>query len=125
VDIDDIGLGIEMVVPHLLQQHGPGHDLTAVTHEVLEQAELPGLQLDLSPGAPDPARQQVHLQIRDLQSRLGRLSVTSSNQGPEARFELGEGERLDQIIVPASLQPFDPIIDLSQSTEDENRSAVS
>src|SRR5262245_34281677 len=40
VHIDDVGLGIEMVIPHVLQQHCAGHNLSGMLHEVFEQAEL-------------------------------------------------------------------------------------
>src|SRR5690606_45832 len=44
VDVDDIGLRIEMIIPDVLEQHGARHDLTGMAHQVFEQAELPRLQ---------------------------------------------------------------------------------
>src|SRR5215475_12243935 len=45
MDVDHIGLRIEMIVPHALEQHGAGHDLASMAHKIFEQAELTGLEL--------------------------------------------------------------------------------
>src|SRR3981081_1779830 len=37
IDVDDIGRGIEMQVPDVLQQHRPGHDAAFVAHQILQQ----------------------------------------------------------------------------------------
>src|SRR5260370_7820036 len=44
VHVDDVGLRVEMIIPHVLEQHGASDDLTRVLHEILEQTELPRLQ---------------------------------------------------------------------------------
>src|SRR5688572_22599578 len=49
--VDDVGLRIEMIVPHRLEQHGAGDELALVAHQVLEQRELARLQVD---GFPRP-----------------------------------------------------------------------
>ena len=36
VDVDHVGLGIEVVVPYVLQQHGAGDDLAGVAHQILQ-----------------------------------------------------------------------------------------
>src|ERR1700744_4774490 len=40
MDIDEIGLRDETVVPHMLQQHLPGHDLVGAAHEIFQQPEF-------------------------------------------------------------------------------------
>ena len=47
VDIDHIGLRIKMVTPDVLQQHSPCDYLPGMTHEVLQQFILAGLQVDM------------------------------------------------------------------------------
>src|SRR3569623_326838 len=37
VDVDHVGLRVEMVVPDVLEQHGAGHDLAGVLHQIFEQ----------------------------------------------------------------------------------------
>src|SRR5690348_8569366 len=39
VDVDDVGLGIEVIVPDILEQHGARHHLAGVLHEVFEETE--------------------------------------------------------------------------------------
>src|SRR3954470_10621845 len=50
VHIGDVGLRIEMQVPHAFQQHGARHRLTRVAHQVFEQLELLRGQLDAASG---------------------------------------------------------------------------
>src|ERR1700758_4946346 len=46
VNVDDVGGGIEMKVPHVLQQHRPRHDLALVAHEIFENLKFPQQQRD-------------------------------------------------------------------------------
>src|SRR5579862_4834675 len=65
VDVDDVGLRIKMVIPNILQQHGAGHDLPRVTHQIFEQAEFTRLQQQLLPAAADFVRKPIELKITD------------------------------------------------------------
>src|SRR5271156_6067760 len=49
VGFDDIRARVEMNVPDVLEQHRARDHLASVTHEILEQAEFPRLQLDQLP----------------------------------------------------------------------------
>src|SRR5205085_12241462 len=49
MDVDDVGPRIEMIVPHLLEQHRPGHHPPLVAGEIFEQPVFPRLQIDLPP----------------------------------------------------------------------------
>src|SRR3954452_7349256 len=40
VHVDDVGLGVEVIVPDVFEQHGTGHHLAGVLHQIFEQAEL-------------------------------------------------------------------------------------
>src|SRR6478672_480109 len=46
IDVDDVGRGIEMQVPHVLQQHRTRHDVPLVAHEIFEQLEFARQQLE-------------------------------------------------------------------------------
>src|SRR5882762_11467595 len=46
IDVDDVGRGIEMKVPDMLQQHRPGHDAALVADQIFQQLELPGKKRD-------------------------------------------------------------------------------
>ena len=61
MDVDDIGLGIEMIIPDILQKHGAGDDVTSIAHQIFKQLELAGLEKNRLPGAGDGSRQKIHL----------------------------------------------------------------
>src|ERR1700687_5166776 len=42
IDVDDVGRGIEMKVPDMLQQHRPGYDAAFIAHQILQQLEFAG-----------------------------------------------------------------------------------
>src|SRR6202140_1624276 len=47
IDVDDIGRGIEMQVPDVLQQHRPGNDAAFVAHQILQQLKFFWQQQDV------------------------------------------------------------------------------
>src|ERR1700736_6618786 len=51
MDVDEVGTRIEVIVPNLLEEHGPGDDLAMVPDQMLEEAQLPRLQLEISRSA--------------------------------------------------------------------------
>ena len=70
------------------------------------------------------ARNQVKLQIADLQKGGLAARVLAAAQGFDAGDQLGEGEGLDQIVVTPGFQARDPIIDLPQSREKQDRRGI-
>jgi len=71
VHVDHVGLRVEVIFPHRFQQHGAGHHLVGVPHQVFEQLELARLQGHGAAAARHPPGQQVHAQVPDLQRPLG------------------------------------------------------
>src|SRR5215471_4293209 len=67
VDVDDIGIGIEVQIPHMLQQHRARHHPVLVAGKILEQLELARQKLDLPAAPADGTRYQIHLEIADAQ----------------------------------------------------------
>src|ERR1700741_3491302 len=67
IDIDDVGGGIEMQVPHVLQQHRPGYNLAFVADQIFEQLELARQEIDFAPAAAHDARHEIKLEITDAQ----------------------------------------------------------
>src|SRR5579863_69288 len=59
LNVDHIGLGIEVIVPDRFQQHGAGHDLTLMPNQIFEQAKFPGLQGDRLSAALHPTGPQI------------------------------------------------------------------
>jgi hypothetical protein len=81
VDVDDVGLGVEVVFPDLLQQHGAGHRLAGVAHQEFQQLELARLEVDLLALAVHGAADQVHLQVADPQQGVDRAGLATAGQG--------------------------------------------
>src|SRR5271166_6312882 len=46
LDVNDIGLGHEFEIPHILEQHCPGHDLAGSAHEIFQEPEFSRQQID-------------------------------------------------------------------------------
>src|SRR5471032_2352097 len=69
VRLDDVGLGIEMEIPDFLQQHRARHDLARMPHQVLEDLELLGQELDALAGARHATRQKIDVQVANSQVR--------------------------------------------------------
>src|SRR5581483_2171198 len=120
----DIGLRVEMVLPHVFEQHRAGHHLAGMAHQVFEQFELAPLQLDLPAAARDPMRQEVDAQVGDGQHGLDRRAVAAPRQGLEPGQQLAEGERLGQVVVAAGAQPADAVVDLGERAQDQDRRPV-
>src|ERR1700722_12022959 len=60
LDVDDIGLRHEIEIPHVFEQHRPGHDLAGPAHEIFEQSEFPRQQIDRLAVAPDGPLNENH-----------------------------------------------------------------
>ena len=121
MDVDDIGLGVEMVVPYMFEQHRPGDHPSGAAHQAFEKLELAPLQVDLAAGAGDPARQQIHFEIAHPQHGLLRRRRAAPEQRVDPRAQLGERERLHQIVVGAGPEPGDPVLDLSLGAQEQDR----
>jgi hypothetical protein len=65
-----------------------------VAHQVFEQLELLRGQLDVAPGAGDATRQQVELEVGDLEPRRLARRRAASVQRFDARQQLGERRRV-------------------------------
>src|SRR5208282_6819795 len=68
--INHIGLRIEMVIPHMLEQHGARDDLARILHQIFEQAKFARLQDDLLAAPSHLVRKPIQRQIGDPEHRL-------------------------------------------------------
>src|ERR1700761_7530944 len=66
VDIDDVGLEREMILPDLLQQHRPRDDPSGMAQEIFQQAKLARQQIDPGASAMDGLFDQIHFEIADV-----------------------------------------------------------
>src|SRR5215467_15826670 len=65
IDVDDIGGGIEMQIPDMLQQHRARHHAALVAHQILQELEFPRQQRDLLAPPARNALDQVDREIAD------------------------------------------------------------
>src|SRR5262249_36869006 len=67
IDVDDIGCGIEVKVPYVLQQHGARHDLALIADEIFKHLEFTRQKLDFTPRPARRPGDKIKLQIVDAQ----------------------------------------------------------
>jgi hypothetical protein len=103
----------------VLDQLGAGQDLARMAHEVLEEGELARRQVDRAPVAHHAPRRGVELQVADPKDR-GALGGPAAHERAQARQQLGERERLGQVVVGAGVEPRDPVGHRVARREHEN-----
>src|SRR5579871_4694938 len=121
VDIDDVGGRVKMQIPYMLKQHRPRHHVAFVANEIFEHLEFPRQQVDAATAAARGARYQVEREIADPQHRFLHDSGAAARQGVDPRKQLGEGERLDEVVVAAGAQAAHPVVYLAECADDERR----
>ena len=124
VHVDDVGLRIEVIVPDVLEQHGAGHHLAGVLHQIFEQAELARLQRDRLAAARDRVAEPVELEVADAEHGLCGVGLPPPGKRLDAGEQLGEGVGLGQIVVAAGAQARDAVVDLAEGGEDQRRRVV-
>jgi len=80
-----------------------------VTQEVFEDREFPGSQFELSLMDRDVTACRVEVNVAEREG--GRPpGDTAPSEGTQARLELGEGERLDQVVIGTDIEPADAVL---------------
>src|ERR1700733_334181 len=102
MDVDDVGLEREVILPDLLQQHGARDDPSRMAQEVLKQAKFARQQLDPVAAAMNGLFDQVHFEIADPQFR-GAYVVQTTKHRFNAGRKLDHRKRLGQVVVAAGL----------------------
>src|SRR5579875_3592606 len=98
VDVDDVRAALEGDVPGAVEKLGAAERDSRPAHEQLEQRELLGGEVELPLAPPGSMGGRVEAEVADLEH--GRpLDRRAAGQGPQARQELLEGERLRQVVV--------------------------
>ena len=110
----------------MLQQHGAGHHLPLVAHEILQQLVLTRLQADQLALTPYLLAEQVHLQVSNLKTccHFATQLPRVSRQDFQARQQFRHGKRLYEIIVGATVQALHPVVDAAQSAQEQHRRAL-
>ena len=74
------------------------------------------------PGSLHAAGDQIHPHVRYAHLPYSLVGLRASQDGLDARSELGERERLGKIVVPSGLEPADPLIGRRKRAQNDNRS---
>src|SRR5882757_1003505 len=119
IDVDDIGRGIEMKIPDVLQQHCPGYDAALVANQIFQKLEFPGKKKDFLAASTGGPRHQVDREIADAQGRLLDNGIAAPAKRLDARQQFDKGKRLDQIVIAAGPQAAYPIVDFSECTDNQ------
>src|SRR5256885_10701595 len=119
IDVDDIGRGIEMKIPDVLQQHCPGYDAALVANQILQKLKLSRKKKNFLAASAGGPRHQVDREIADAQDRLLDYGIAAPAKRLDARQQFDEGKRLDQIVIAAGPQAAYPIVDFSECTDNQ------
>ncbi len=120
VGLDHVGLTTEVVVPDVVQDLGLGEDLTGIAEEEAQEVELGRRQLDQRPRPAHLVRALVHLEIGELQEALvAGVDARPPEQGPDAGDDLGQGEGLGDVVVPADGEPGDLVLQRVAGREEQ------
>jgi len=88
----------------------PLHNLPLVAHQILEQLELPDGQVDSLSSTRHLPAEEIHREI--AHGELGSLAEPwTAEQRADARQHLLECERFDEIVVGATIEPEDAILE--------------
>ena len=112
VELDDVRLAAEVVVPHPIQDLCLAEHPAWVAHQIPQQLELSSGQLDLHAGATHFVAVLVQCEIANHQGRVasGQRSATSPSRA-RTGDDLLQAERFGDVIVATCSEPTDPIFD--------------
>ena len=110
VDGERVRPGVEVEAPHAVEDHLAREHLSGVAQEHLEEVEFDAGQGE---GALAPLRLpggQVEGEVADAEPPTLPLEA-AAQQSPQAGQQLGQGERFDQIVVGAGIEPGHAVVD--------------
>ena len=121
VDVDQVGAGVEGVAPHAVQDLLARQHLAGMPHQVGEQGELARRERHADAVDLGLAREQVE-RYRPHLDRGGApgLVVGPACVGADARSELGERERLHEIVGRAQVEAAHPVGDLAAGRQHDH-----
>src|ERR1700722_11125464 len=120
VDVNDVGLEREMILPDFLQQHGPRDHSSGMAKEILQKTKLARQQIDPGAAAVDSLFDQIHFEIADVQFR-GAYVIEAAQHRLYPRRKFDHRKWLCQVVVATRLQSLDLFVDGGQGRDDEDR----
>src|SRR5499427_2202049 len=118
--VHDVASRIAGVAPYICQQLIPGAHFTRMTHEMPHQDELAMRQRDLLVFHAEHAALQVEAHTTDLEPSRRRRRGPIVDPSPDPRDQLGDGERLRQVVHRPHLQAADLGLDVADRGKDQD-----
>ena len=121
VDVDDVGQGVVRLLPDVAAEHVARDRPVLVPQQVLQHLEL-ALASGRSPrrrgargapAGPSPGRRRA--------GRVSRLGAAAPQQDAQPGQQLGEGERLDEVVVGPGVEAGDAVLDGVAGGQDQDR----
>jgi hypothetical protein len=106
VDLDDVGVALELVVPDMLEDLTLGDGLAPAVEQELQQGQLPGRELHLDRAPPGPLGGRVEAQVAGLEHGRA-LAGAPAQQRPQPRQQDRIRERLGEVVVGAVVERLD------------------
>ena len=108
-----------MEVPDVLEQHGAGHHLVGVLHQVFEQPIFARLQVDRWPARS--TRRLIRSSVRSpTRSTVSAARRAAADQRAQPGVQLGEGEGLDHVVVAAGVEALDPVVEAADRGQEQD-----
>src|SRR6185503_3019701 len=109
-DLDQVARYLGITPAQVLDQLLLGEDVAAPIGQELQQRVLARRQVQRAAVPRNLASGGVDGQGPQADDRALRL-VAPADEGLDARTQLVEGERLDEVVVGSQLEPLDPVLD--------------
>src|SRR5258708_17223805 len=118
MNVDQVALRHELVIPHLFQQRGARQDLSFATHHVFEQAEFARQQINRAVPAPGGALDEIKLEWAYPEHRIAafwedcgwaRVLRPGVRRKDHVRYSAPWSEMLIDRALQTDDQPFDDV----------------
>ena len=110
VRLDDVGVPAEVVPPYVLQDLPLRQNAAGVEHEIAQQRELGCGERDRRLSAEDFVPPLVEDEIGEAQDVAGQHTCGAPQDRLDPRDDLGEAERLGDVVVAAGAQRLDLVL---------------
>src|SRR5258705_3735737 len=123
VDIDDVAGELLLLVVEVLPYIRARDDLPGTQREVVQQGVFARGERDRAAAALNCLAEGVDLKVADANNDTG-LAMGTADEGADPRQQFIPVKRLDQIIIGAQIEPFDPVFGCVTSCQAQNRGPI-
>ena len=121
MDVDGAGLDIDVTAPDGIQQLFAAEDTTRVLHQVVEQAEFGGAEVDFLTRAADAVGDAVDDNVAVVEAVVGQAGPDAAQDGADAGDQLGHREGLGHIVVGTGVEAADTVAFLAARRQHDDR----